>query len=69
MISIITIGFGFLNAQPGTGVTGADGFACRGFTNDAELNRMLCRYHPVRLWNMPVTEALPFLAPKEPTAD
>ncbi|PRY21750.1 hypothetical protein CLV78_10819 [Aliiruegeria haliotis] len=43
-------------------------FNCSGFTNDPDLNRIICQYHPVRIWNTPVTELLPFLAPATETA-
>ena len=31
-----------------------------------ELNRTICRFSPSRIWNTPVVELVPWLAPKEP---
>ena len=60
---MLLIGLGLLNVKPEAGRTGTDGFTCHGFTDDAALNRRLCQYHPARIWNMPITELLPWLAP------
>ena len=53
---VVLIGLGLVSADPSKGRTGATGFDCRGFTDNAELNRTICRFHPARIWNMSVTD-------------
>ncbi len=60
---LLLVGLGLLSEDPRAGHLGASGFDCRGFTNDPDLNRAICRYSPARLWNMPITELVPWLAP------
>ncbi len=57
----ILVVLGMLGDETGKGTVGTDGFECHGFTTDAELNRLMCRYHPARIWNMPLGEIFPFL--------
>ncbi|NDR57757.1 hypothetical protein [Aliiruegeria sabulilitoris] len=61
---VILLGLGLVSDNSGKGTTASGGLSCKGWTNDPELNRLICRYHPARIWNMPVSEMLPFLAPK-----
>lgn len=56
---LILIALGFMTEKPGA--TGTDGFACAGLTDNADLNRALCRMNPARLWNMPVADIVPGL--------
>lgn len=66
LAGVILVCLGLLSDHSGTGTTAATGFECRGFTNDPEINRLLCRYHPARLWNTPVTDLMPWLAREAP---
>lgn len=58
---LLIMGLGLMADDPSRGVTGVNGFACKGITSSAELNRALCRIHPKRIWNMPVTDVIPYL--------
>ena len=58
---VILIGFGLIGADPATGRTGSEGFDCKGFTNNPEWNRTLCRYHPRRIWTTSVGELVPWV--------
>ncbi|MEL6207897.1 MAG: hypothetical protein AAFR47_21700 [Pseudomonadota bacterium] len=59
LAAALLVGLGLLSDQPGSGVRGSEGFTCRGWTNDADLNRLLCQIHPARLWNTPIANFLP----------
>ncbi|SNS89251.1 hypothetical protein [Tropicimonas sediminicola] len=63
---IMLVALGLLSSDPASGNRGATGFDCRGFTDSPELNRTICRFSPSRIWNTPVVELVPWLAPKEP---
>jgi len=58
MAAVLLVGLGFLSVDTAAGKAGTGGFTCKGFTSSAEMNRMICRYHPARIWNMPVTQVL-----------
>jgi hypothetical protein len=58
---VLLVGLGLVSADPAAGRTGADGFSCKGFFNDADWNRALCRFHPARIWNTPIADLVPFL--------
>ena len=60
---VILLGLGLVSDDSSKGTSGAGGFSCSAWTTDPELNRLLCRYHPARIWNMPVSELIPFLGP------
>jgi hypothetical protein len=59
VVALVLLGLGLVSADPAKGRTGADGFHCRGWTDDAAWNRTICRYHPARIWTMPVSDLLP----------
>ncbi|SDI86379.1 hypothetical protein [Aliiruegeria lutimaris] len=61
---VILLGLGLVSDNSGKGTTAAGGLSCGGWTSDPELNRLICRFHPSRIWNMPVSELLPVLSPK-----
>ncbi|WP_068114266.1 hypothetical protein [Tropicimonas marinistellae] len=61
---LLVIGLGFMTGDPHNGHSGA---ACRDWTTDPELNRTLCRYHPTRILNTPVTELVPWIVPDAKT--
>ena len=61
VVLMLLIGAGVLTTDTGEGRAALSGFACQGGTDNAALNRTLCRYHPARLWNMPISEIIPGL--------
>lgn len=61
MALLLLVGAGVLTTDTTTGRSGASGFACKGLTTNPEWNRTICRYHPVRWWNMPITDIIPGL--------
>lgn len=61
VVAILLVGAGVLSVDPSAGRASASGFACKGFTNNAELNRAMCRFHPARIWNTPVADLVPGL--------
>lgn len=61
LAGVLIVILGLLSDHSGNGATGSSGFECKGFTSDPEVNRMLCRFHPARLWNTPVEELVPWL--------
>ncbi|MDV7144708.1 hypothetical protein R3X27_18665 [Tropicimonas sp. TH_r6] len=67
-IAILVI-LGMLGDETGKGTVGSNGFECRGFTTNAELNRVMCRYHPAKIWNMPLGDIFPFLKPNAPAGN
>lgn len=58
MAAVLLVGLGFLTVDPSAGKAGSGGFTCKGFTSNPEVNRTICRYHPARIWNMPVLQVL-----------
>ena len=60
---LVIVALGLFSNQPGSaGGAGAGGaFACPSWFDDPAINRAICKYHPARLWNMPVAELLPWL--------
>ena len=57
---LFLIALSLLSDQPGSGTAQA-GFSCPSYFSDPELNRLVCRFHPVRIWNMPVRDLLPWV--------
>ena len=66
---LILVGLGLLSADPQSGKLGANASGCQSFTSDPDLNRTICRLNPMRLWNTPVGELVPWLAPAAETAE
>ena len=60
---LILVALSLFSSRPDAG--GGTGFACTGFTDDPALNRMICRFHPARIWNMPVADLLPWFGAAE----
>ena len=58
---LIIIALGLFSNRPGTAGSGAASFSCPNWFTDPEINRLVCRYHPVRIWNTPVADLLPWL--------
>ncbi|MBM7067923.1 hypothetical protein [Actibacterium sp. 188UL27-1] len=54
----LIIGLGMISDDSQSGLRGADGFACRGMTNNPDINRALCRLNPARIWNTPIAELI-----------
>lgn len=57
----LIIGLGFMTTDTSSGVRGGDGFGCRGFTGNADLNRTIRRLNAARFWNTPVADLAPAL--------
>jgi hypothetical protein len=63
---LFLVALGLFSSNPGTGTGGAaGGLECGGITSSPELNRLICRYHPAKIWNTPVNELFPFLSAAE----
>lgn len=62
---LVLTGMSLFSNRPDAGGTGV-AFECRSYTSDPELNRLICRYHPVRLWNMPIGDLIPWLDARAP---
>lgn len=58
---MVLIALGLVSQRPGEARTVSAGIDCRAWTDNVELNGLLCRYHPARLWSMPVTDLVPGL--------
>jgi len=56
---LLIVALGLFSDRPGTAGGGAS-FACPRWFDDPGINRMICRYHPVRIWNTPVSELVPW---------
>jgi hypothetical protein len=58
---MVLIALGLFSQRPGEARSVSVGIECRSWTASAELNRLMCRYHPARLWSMPVADLIPGL--------
>jgi hypothetical protein len=58
---LILVALGMMSSRPDRGGGGAT-FACPQYFADPQINRLVCRFHPVRLWNTPVRDLLPGVA-------
>lgn len=59
---LLLVALGLFSQRPGEARTVSAGIECRSWTDSVELNGLLCRYHPARLWSMPVSDLIPGLA-------
>ena len=58
---MVLVVLGLFSQRPGEARSVSVGVECRAWTASPELNRLACRYHPARLWSMPVTDLVPGL--------
>ena len=55
---LVIVALGLVSTRPDMAASGA-GAGCAQVFDDPDINRLLCRLDPVRLWNTPVADLLP----------